>query len=298
MIGELAALGSAISWAVAPILYRKALVNTSPISANIVRCATNAVVLFALLIGLGLFNVLASIPLWAIVVTIVSGIIGLGVGDTLYMVGLKALGVSRAVPLAATYPLFGLLWAVFLMGQPLSFLAAVGALVILLGIWLLSRQKNEDPISVKGKTLLVGVTFCLLTAVVWSVSLSLMDSIISNGVTSLNANYALITIRIASIGLFLTALAPLIDKKRGFLRLKRKEILLLCVGGLIANGLGWLLMNYSFLNISETQAIPISSASPLFAALAGVIFFHEKATKWSVSGAIAVVAGIVLIFAV
>jgi len=42
MIGELAALGAAICWAVAPILYKRALFKMKPVSANIVRCASNA----------------------------------------------------------------------------------------------------------------------------------------------------------------------------------------------------------------------------------------------------------------
>jgi len=46
------------------------------------------------------------------------------------------------------------------------------------------------------------------------------------------------------------------------------------------------------------MAVPISSTSPLFAALAGFIFFHEKITFWTILGAISVVTGIVLIFIV
>src|SRR3990170_6331041 len=135
MIGEFAALGAAISWAVAPILYRKALSSTSPVSANIVRCATNAAVLVLVLVASGLAGALASLPVQVIVVVVVSGFVGLGVGDTLYMVGLKSIGVARAVPLAATYPLFSLLWATLLLGEPLTFAAVVGTVVILLGIW-------------------------------------------------------------------------------------------------------------------------------------------------------------------
>ena len=298
MIGELAALGAAISWAIAPIMYRKALSNTSPVSANIVRCATNAAVLMILLFALGLGGVLASLPLWVVLVTVFSGLIGLGLGDTLYMTGLKTIGVSRAVPLASSYPLFGLIWAVSLLGQPLSFFAVVGAVVILLGIWLLSRRKDGETTQAKGKTLLLGVIFSLVTAVVWSVSLTLMDIVVSNGITGLQANYAITTIRITSIALFLGAAAPFIDRKRGFFKISRKGIALLCIGGLIANGVGWLLMNYSFLNLPEAQAIPISSTSPLFASFAGYLLFREKATLWSVSGAIAIIVGIVLIFAV
>src|SRR5512139_1343777 len=99
MIGEIAALGAAISWAIAPILYRKALQDTKPLTANIVRCAVNAAVMVVVLVAFGLVDVLLTLPSEVLGLTIVSGIIGLGIGDTLYMVGLKSVGVSRAVPL-------------------------------------------------------------------------------------------------------------------------------------------------------------------------------------------------------
>ena len=296
MIGELAALGAAISWAIAPILYRNALVNTNPISANIVRCVTNGIVLTVFLVAFGLTNILASLPPWVLFLTVISGVIGLGVGDTLYMSGLKILGVSRAVPLASTYPLFGLIWATWLLGKPLSVLALIGAVIILLGIWLLSRKNHAEMTNSKGKLVLLGVAASLGTAVIWSVSLTMMNIVVSSGINDLNTNYAIVTLRIASIALLLTAFSPFIDRAHGFLKISKKAIVVLCAGGLIANGLGWLLMNYSFLFTSETQAIPISSTSPLFAALAGFLFFREKATLSTILGVISVVVGIILIF--
>jgi DME family drug/metabolite transporter len=298
MIGELAALGAAISWAIAPILYRNALVNTNPISANIVRCATNGIVLTIFLVAFGLTNILASLPPWVLIFTVISGVIGLGVGDTFYMWGLKILGVSRAVPLASTYPLFGLIWATWLLGQPLSVLALTGAAIILLGIWLLSRKNHAETTSPKGKRVLLGVVASLGTAVIWSVSLTMMNIVVASGVNGLDTNYAITTLRIASIAVLLSAFSPFIDRRHGFLKISKKAIVVLCTGGLIANGLGWILMNYSFIFTSETQAIPISSTSPLFAALAGFLFFQEKATFSTILGVISVVAGIILIFVV
>ncbi len=299
MIGELAALGAAISWAIAPILYRKALSNTKPISANIVRCATNAAVLVAILVGLGLAGTLAGLPAWVVAVVILSGILGLGIGDTLYMSGLKSLGVSRAVPLAASYPLFSLLWAVILLGQPLPLTALTGAAVILIGIWLLSRQKIPQETGVNGRAVWIGVAMCLATALVWSVSITLMDlAVTSSNVSGLGANYAIVTVRIAAMALILVLLAPFVDKAHGFLKMRHRTVVLLCIGGLVANGLGWLLMNYSFQNIVEARAVPISSTSPLFAAMAGFLFFQEKLSFKTVLGAIAIVVGIALIFIV
>jgi DME family drug/metabolite transporter len=298
MIGELAALGAAISWAIAPILYRNALVNTNPISANIIRCVTNGIVLTVFLVAFGLTGILASLPPWVLIFTVISGAIGLGVGDTLYMWGIKILGISRAVPLASTYPLFGLIWATWLLGQPLSVITLTGAAIILLGIWLLSRKNHAETTKHKGKLVLLGVVASLGTAVIWSISLTMMNIVVSSGVVGLDTNYAIVTLRIASIAVLLTVFSPFIDKGHGFLKISKKVIVLLCAGGLIANGLGWLLMNYSFLFTSETAAVPISSTSPLFAALAGFLFFREKATLLPILGVISIVAGIILIFIV
>ena len=300
MLGEFAALGAAISWAVAPILYRKALANASPVSANIVRCVTNAAVLVVILAGLGLTGTLTSLPVQVLAVVVVSGIIGLGVGDTLYMVGLKSVGVARAVPLAATYPLFSLLWATLLLGEPVTAAAVAGTVVILLGIWLLSREIGDSTIHFRGRAVAWGVAASLLTAVVWSVSITLMDfAVTMPGVVSrLGVNYAVVTVRIAGMALLMLALAPLLDRRHGFLKLSWRTVALLCVGGLVANGLGWLLMNYSFLNIAVSQAVPISSTTPLFSTLAGFLFFREMLTRDNTLGAVLVVTGVVLIFIV
>ncbi len=297
MIGELAALGAALSWAIAPLLYRKALEGTKPVSANIIRSVTNAAVLVVVLFILGGVSILAELPLWILAVTIISGIVGLGIGDTLYMFGLKTLGVSRAVPLAATYPLFSLLWAIAFLGQPLSEAAVVGAVFIVFGIWLLSSQKNVEVTNVKGKAVIFGVGLCLATAVFWSIGVTLMDVAVSNAaMPSLQADYALVALRVVSMAVFFIALTPLVDKNRGFLKMKRKTVLQLCIGGLIANGLGWFLLNYSFLSVAEAQAVPISSVSPLFAAFAGMFLFREKASAGTVLGALAIVTGVGLIF--
>lgn len=296
MIGELAALGAAISWAIAPIMYRSALANTKPVSANIVRCATNAAVMVAVLLVAGLAGWLTELPPWVIALTIISGVIGLGIGDTLYMYGLKALGVSRAVPLASSYPLFSFLWSILLLGQSISVTALAGAVLILIGIYLLTRPKTEEA-KVTRRVILIGIAASLATALVWSFSITLMDAaVMAANVHSIEANYAIVTVRIASLGLLLLSMSPLIDRDHGFLKLKRRDIALLCVGGLVANGLGWVLMNYSFTQIMASQAIPISSTSPLFAALAGFLLFHERATAKTVFGGLAVVIGVALIF--
>jgi DME family drug/metabolite transporter len=299
MLGEFAALGAAVSWAVAPILYRKALLKTNPVSANIVRCVSNAAVLMLVLLATGNGAVLASLPLEAMVLVVASGLVGLGLGDTLYMLGLKSVGVSKAVPLASTYPLFSLLWAVLLLGEPLALPAVLGALVILCGIWLLSRERENGVAGIQAGALVKGVAASLVTAVVWSISITLIDVALKiPSASGLDVNFTILTLRLAPLSAVLLTFAPILDRKRGFLKMKRRTAIELCVGGLVANGVGWLLMNISLLNIMESQAIPISSTSPLFSAVAGFSLFHEKMTVNNLLGAVMVVVGIFLIFIV
>lgn len=298
VLGEFAALGAAFCWAVAPLLYRQALFKTNPLSANIVRCASNATVMLLALAALGKWGVLSNLPATVVALVVLSGVVGLGVGDTLYMVGLKSVGVSRAVPLAATYPLFSLIWATFLLGEPVTPLAVAGAVIIVVGIWLLSKERGDEG-EVKGKVALMGIAASLATAAVWSVAITLMNiAVTMPGVNTLDANYAMITVRISSLAAFLLLLSPVLDKKRGFLKLKRRTVIELCVGGLVANAVGWFLMNYSLLYSLEAQAVPISSVTPMFSAFAGFVLFHEKATLSRVLGAVVVVVGVVLIFLV
>ncbi|MEM2099168.1 MAG: DMT family transporter [Candidatus Bathyarchaeia archaeon] len=297
VFGELAALGAAVSWAVAPILYRYALVKLNPISANIVRCASNAVILFLILLLFGKAENIASLPIASLFLIIASGVIGLGVGDTLYMVGLNAVGIARAVPLASTYPLFSLIWATLLLGEIVTVPGILGAVVILLGIWLLSKEKETVPVEVTGKHVRLGVIASLTTALAWSISITLMNFAVSMAhVNSLDANYAVVTTRIAVVAVFLLVFSPVLDKKRTFLKVNRGTIITLCAGGLVANGIGWLLMNYGLLNALEAQVVPISSTTPLFSALAGFLLFHEKLTASKTLGSILVVVGISLIF--
>ncbi|MDI6805333.1 MAG: DMT family transporter [Candidatus Bathyarchaeia archaeon] len=92
----------------------------------------------------GKSEILTILPLNAVFLACISGIIGLGFGDTLYMRSLKLIGVARTVPITCTYPLFNLLWAVFLLGEPITLPVIFGALIIVFGVGLLSKEKKEN----------------------------------------------------------------------------------------------------------------------------------------------------------
>jgi DME family drug/metabolite transporter len=295
MIGELAALGAAVSWTFSALLYGKVLQLTKPISANIVRLSCTGAVLLVFLGFVAAFGGLSNLKLDVAGLAVVSGIIGLGVGDTLYMMSLKLMGVARAVPITCTYPLFNLLWAVFLIGEKPTLFLVLGAIIIFLGIWLLSNEKENGNLERNHKFLFKGLAAALTTAVLWSISIALMGIAVKETL-SLSDALVINVVRTATIGALMLALSPMIDRQRGFLKMERKTATKLIIAGIVALGLGWFFLAYSFVGIPESQAVPISSTTPLFSTLAGITLLHEKVTARNVLGSVTVVVGIFLIF--
>ncbi len=295
MIGELAALGAAISWTFSAILYRQALQQTKPISANIIRLSCTSAILLVFLIAIGKLGVLTNLSANVAVLAAVSGIIGLGLGDTLYMLSLKLVGVARAVPITCTYPLFGLLWAVVFSGEAITLGIVFGTVAIVVGIWFLIYEKEKGPITVKRPILVKGAAAALATALLWSVSISMVDLAVEE-TPSLDQALVVNVMRASMIGLLLLVFSPIIDRGHGFLKVSRKTVATLIVGGLVALGLGWFFLTFSFTETMASRAIPISSTTPLFSALASVILLHEKVTARNLVGSVVVVAGIFLIF--
>jgi drug/metabolite transporter (DMT)-like permease len=296
MIGELAALGAAISWTVSALFYRKALEEASPISANIIRLTLTGSILLLLLVFLGKLTVLTTLPLELVLLASASGIIGLGLGDTLYFMSLKWIGVARAVPLTCIYPLFSVLWAVFLVGERITLAVVLGAVVIVLGILFLGQDSQANTTCTR-KALIVGMVIALATAAVWSVSITMMDVAVKE---SPDIDHALIinTIRVITVAAVLLASSPIIDRKLGFLKVRKRTVVALIAGGIAALGVGWFFLSYSFTVTSQARAVPISSTTPLFSTLAGILLLREKVTAHNVFGSIMVVVGIFLLFLV
>jgi len=294
--GEVAALGAALCWTVSAVLYKKALSNVRPTAANIVRCTSTSLILLVFLALSGKFGVLVDLSSNALILACISGLIGLGLGDTLYLTSLKLIGVARAVPITCTYPLFSLLWAMLLGGENITSQIVAGTLLIILGIWLLSQDKQKNSAEMSRKILVKGVALAAATAIIWSISISMVNMAIKES-PDFDHALAVNIIRVTMIAIFLRASAPVVDRGLSFLKIRKETFYALSLGGVVALGLGWFFLTYSFaVNTPEARAVPISSTTPLFSTLSGIIFLNEKVTKQNILGSILIVAGIFLVF--
>lgn len=297
MIGELAALGAAVCWSVSAVLYKEALSRVKPIPANTIRCLCTSIFLIGFLVIIGKFGVLTDLSTDAIILVSISGMIGLGLGDTFYMASLHLIGVARSVPITCTYPLFNLLLAVFLQGERITSQVVFATIMIVIGVWLISKEQSSH--QQQGKISVKGVAYALTTAIVWAVSISMINMAVTlQERASLDQALALNTARVVAATVFLSALAPMLKRRSSFPRIEKRTLLALISGGIVALSLGWFFLTVSFIHTSESRAVPISSTTPVFATAAGMILLHEKVTVRNVVGSIVIIGGIFLIFVV
>jgi len=131
------------------------------------------------------------------------------------------------------------------------------------------------------------------------VSIAFMDEALAlSELAILDAAFVVNTVRLLTTTFSLLAISPFFDRQFGFLRLKRKTWIILALGGIVALGLGWVLLAVSLLDIPASYAVPISSVSPLFATLFGAFLLKERVTARIFVGSVSIVLGTSVLFAV
>jgi drug/metabolite transporter (DMT)-like permease len=159
--GELAALSAAFLWALASVLYGRIGQYLSPLKMNLLKnaiaMALTSVVLFQ---SGGLFSALDT-P--AVVLLLLSGALGIGVGDTAYFGALRHIGARRALlTMILSPPVTGILALLFL-GEHLSVGAWLGVFITVAGVsWVIAERVGNSGSATEHKS--IGVACGLLAA--------------------------------------------------------------------------------------------------------------------------------------
>ena len=109
-LGALAALGSAVAWAVTSLLVRRLSSTLTSLMVNALRSVLGGGLLLAwVLLRKGPDELAVSAQSFLLLV--VSIVIAVGVGDTLFFESSRRLGIARAMTVSMTYPLIATLMA-------------------------------------------------------------------------------------------------------------------------------------------------------------------------------------------
>lgn len=145
--GEIAALGAAGLWAFATLMFGRLGKQLSPLVLNLIKGAM-AVGLLVLTLAVRQ-QLLASLPMGSVLLLLISGVVGIGLGDTAYFATVNTLGPRRALLLEMLTPPMSALIALVFLQEQLSGLAWLGMALTIAGIvWVISER---SPKGVSGK---------------------------------------------------------------------------------------------------------------------------------------------------
>ncbi|AAC07598.1 EamA family transporter [Aquifex aeolicus] len=134
------ALLAAFIWGTAPIFFKLGMKGEMPTLAGIFvhnLTATSLAFIGLLLLRENPF----AYPLKEILSVALGGILGGFLGLWVYYKAVKVGDVSIVAPVAASSPLFSTLLAYLILGEGLSFQKIIGALLIVLGVALVSASR-------------------------------------------------------------------------------------------------------------------------------------------------------------
>ena len=161
--GELAALGAALLWAVASFVYVGLGKQMSPLVLNVTKTGIAIVLIFLTLL---LQQHFPTAELRPTALLFLSGIVGIGMGDTAFFATLNDLGARRALLLQSLAPpLTALLAAIFLQEQ-LSLRACLGIVLTIGGVaWVIAERTPDKAGTTHGRIHLVqGVAYGFVAA--------------------------------------------------------------------------------------------------------------------------------------
>ncbi|QDA31257.1 DMT family transporter [Thermococcus indicus] len=282
IIGVLAALASAFSWAASTILIKAGMRDKSPVAANIFRLYAVSVMFAVIFLINGTFSKVAGLSPKLLAVAFVSGAFGFVIGDYFYLNALKMMGVSRTVPITSTYPLWAILWAFLFLGRDISAQIIVGAALVVSAIVVVRKAEEEEDINPRG------FLFAILAPISWSFAILTMDWL---------TGYVDV-LTLAGIRMMFAALAvsSFLPRYAGELRrITLREALLLT--GAAATGLllGQYLFVYSINLVGSQISAPVSAINPIIASALAILILKEPPNRRILEGLILAVLGVILI---
>ena len=295
ILGILAGVGSAALWAVTSSLMAASAPRVDTLSMNAIRYIWGTIaVLMLAAIGNSL-GYIRFMEIEIVLALIISSVIGLVIGDSVYVGALRRLGLTRAFTVSlGVFIVLTYLLAIFWVDEKVTLWAAGGTVLVLIGVYSVANLNKEEhsqeknPLkneSKRGWGLLVLASLLWAIATVW-----LRDA--ANGEDVL----AVAALRVPAAGVVLMGLATI--SQRSDLRrraISKRDHSILFFAGILGAGAATILFIFAIQEVGAGRAAVTTAIAPIFAVFLGVVFLKEKLNKKILVGVLIASAGIILL---
>lgn len=291
-LGEIAALITAVLWSFTSILFSEAAKRTGSVQLNINRLIIASFLLFSAIVIGQLDYRLSSMQVMNLVI---SGIIGLVLGDSFLFKSYMIIGPRYAMLLMALSPGMAAILSFIFLDEVLRFTAILGIIITASGIALAgSEQKNGK--DTRYSITLYGLLMGFLGALGQAVGLLFAKQAFNLGEIN---GFVATFIRVFSSAVVLLPVLLIAKKYKNPVALyteHRRALLFTVAGSITGPFLG---ITFSLIAVANTKvgiASTLMSTMPILMIPLMRIIYKERPTVRGVMGTIIAVVGIALLF--
>jgi len=288
LIGKFLALASALLWAAAIILFKRAGETIRPLVLNFYKTAVTALLLLPVL-WLGPWPPLKTTDLAAV---LLSGALGIALSDTMLFSALNRLGAGLTAIVDCTYAPFVMLASWAMLRQSPSVAQIGGAILVAAAVAMTALTEDHRQVTAAPRRLILGLLAGLGANALMAVSIALMQPVLTKApvlwVTELRVLAAL------------AILAPLLWLGRGrraaWLSLNGRSAWRHALpGALIGNVLAMTLWVAAFKFTAVNSAAILNQTNTVMVVVLASLWLGEPFTRPRLAGALLAFAGAVLI---
>ncbi len=139
MLGIFAAIIAAFSWTLSCFIWRTQTSNFSAAQVNLIKNIIASFIFLPILFSFNWLSYLKEIP-----ILLLSGLIGIAIGDSLYIAALKRLGTRRTLSIECLSPVLANLLGAIFTDEVLPLNAWIGASIVTCSLILITRQRTTN----------------------------------------------------------------------------------------------------------------------------------------------------------
>lgn len=288
-LGELYSLAATLCWAVAVILFKKSGDSLPPFALNFVKnlLCLGALALTLLVLGKTQWP---GMPRDHVLLTLLSGAIGIAVADTLYFRALNLIGAARMGVVGTAYSPSVILLAALFLGERLSALQLAGVALTVAGIALVTYAKAAGSIDALAlrRGALIGAC---------SVALMAVGIVLAKPVLEEQDFLWVVFLRVAACVSVMGGIVTVRGGWRDLLSTYRnvRHWGTILIGALMGTYLATMLWLAGYKYAEASIAAVINELSAIFIVLLAAWLLRERVTKRQLAGGGLALAGVLVV---
>jgi len=278
VIGYVAVVTASVIWSITPALVSRFSQYIKPFMFTALR----TIIATLTLVPIAFLNNFNYIPLssYALILIVVSGLLGPGIGDACFTKAIQRIGGSLAVVISYVYIFIAQFMAVIFLGEFISISLVIGSILAFVGIVVAVSSSNFGRVDIRG------TIYSLIAALSWS-SASVMVKLVLDYVDTFTVTLyrlAVTAVILSPIAIFLEGIP---DR-----RVIKQLILIALITGILGFSLGVYLFVYSISTVGVSATAMATALTPVLSQITTKLLARERPTKENVVGALLISIGI------